>query len=449
LQLNISRVAKTKLTYTTKKLQQERRNMPTIPQFDPPAGLTDFDNIPAQRAGWDEFISCSFQRNIEGIEREVGDGNSQYYNPKVTSTDQPVTSDIRWKGFPLAIAAKHPGNKRAAWTEADQLQTVDGITFRPQDEYLEWLVTKNAQNKITRVTFTCEGPEYWEALAEGYPAEFALPQAQGGLGCTKHTNAQGDQQKLLDFYRTYVSPDVQLDDLLDSDGHYDRWNRWNTKNGIMHLTHPANTLGAEINIAARATILRRTNGQEITNPNTLICCSGYGDRFRASDPHIGDEVNKLARQGYAITLSNPVGLYIDSDSLDTNGWTTPDGTPAKQFWTPVRGAGKMTVRAVFEVPAAKGFTVSDIKIGGVSIEFGGQIAEHITVMLTGIACRKGSFHNPPRDCRHPADCSDQPRPVAVDVAEAAPHPVVEKFAAAGEIAAVRPHLRRRGLPSRR
>lgn len=38
-----------------------------------------------------------------------------------------------------------------------------------QDEYCEWSVTKNDSGKITRVTFTCEGPEYWEYLARTQP----------------------------------------------------------------------------------------------------------------------------------------------------------------------------------------------------------------------------------------------------------------------------------------
>jgi hypothetical protein len=372
--------------------------MPTIPIFDPPAGLTDFDGITHQRAAWDEFMALSFQRNIEDVESEVGAGKCQYYNAKATSTDPPVATDvIRWKGFPLVIAAKHPGNKKAAWTEADKLVTSGGSRFRPQDEYLEWFVTRNAQNKITRVVFACEAPEYWEALAEGYPREFAMPRPQGGLGGTKHTQAQGDKNTLLALYRQLVSPSVQLSDLLDGNGRYNRQNKWNTTDGIVHLSHPANTLGAEINIGAQATILRKKNGQVLTGADDLIRCSGYGVAERASDPHIGAEVNALARAGHAITILNPVGLYIDGPP-STAGWVTPDGTPAVQFWTPVRGAVGMTARAVFEVPSAKGYTVGDIKIGGQAIEFGGQIAEHIDVKLTGIACRPGSFQNAALAC---------------------------------------------------
>jgi hypothetical protein len=375
--------------------------MPTIPRFDPPANLDDFDTIADQRAAWDEFIQLNFRRNIEFVEQEVGAGQCQFYDPKVTATDPPVATDvIRWKGFPLLIAAKHPTNKKAAWQEAEQLITRGGRTFRPQDEYLEWRTIKGPSGKVVRLIFTCEGPEYWEALAEGYPRDFTRPLAQGGLGGTRHTSAAGDKQKLLALYRQLVDPAVQLADLLGTDGHYNRWNRWNTTDGIVHLSQPNNTLGAEINIAAQATILRQRGGQPVTDPPDLTeNCSGFGQGGRASDPHIGDEVNTLARQGFAITLTNPVGLYIDGlpEGIDT--WVTPDGQNAGTFWKAVRGAGGTTVRAVFEVPASAGYTVGDIKIAGRAIEFGGQLAEHINVQLTGIACRKGSFHNTALPCR--------------------------------------------------
>jgi hypothetical protein len=58
----------------------------------------------------------------------------------------------------------------------------------------------------------------------------------------------------------------------------------------------------------------------------------------------------------------------------------------------------MTVRTVFEIPAEEGYTVSDIKIGGTDIEFGGQIAEFIDVKLTGVACREGQFDNQAFGC---------------------------------------------------
>ena len=358
--------------------------MATIAQFDSPGGLDDFDSIPNQRLAWSEFLFNTFQDNIQGVEQSVGAGKSQFYNPRVADTPDPNSQKkIHWRGFPLLIAEKHPGNKTAAWKEADQ-PLADGE--RPQDEYLEWFVEKNAQGKITRVIYTCEGPEYWEAMAHGYPLDYNGPKTAG---------ATGDRQMVLALYRQYVGPDVQPDDLF-RDGQYNRLNKWNTTHGVMHLNQRNNTLGAEINIAAFATILRQVNGQLLTDADELIQCAKYGQPGRASDPHIGADVNELARNGFAITLLNPVGLYIDS--LDTTGWVTPNGKAASQFWKSIRGKLGMTVRAVFEVPAGEGYTVSDIKIGGTNIEFGGQIAEFIDVKLTGVACREGQFDNQAFGC---------------------------------------------------
>ena len=275
--------------------------MATLNQFDPPGQLGDFDV--KGRSAWSEFLNFAFDGNVQEVEKDVGAGRSPFYNPCRTATVEPVaTKVIRWKGFPLLIASKHPGDERAAWAEADRLLAHGE---RPQDEYLEWHVEKKG-NKIVRVTFTCEGPEYWEALAEGYPRGYAGPRTAG---------ATGDKQKLLALYRQHVDPAVQLADLLGPEGHYDALNKWNTTHGAMHLNQHNNTLTAEITIAAQATILRQRNGQVLNDPDALIRCAQYGAPGRASDPHIGAEVNALARQGFAITLQNPVGLYIDG--LDT------------------------------------------------------------------------------------------------------------------------------------
>jgi hypothetical protein len=61
------------------------------------------------------------------------------------------------------------------------------------------------------------------------------------------------------------------------------------------------------------------------------------------------------------------------------------------------------LRGIFEVPAGEtsgghSFTVSDITIGGVKIAFGGQIAKHISIRLTGVAVEKGKINNPSFGC---------------------------------------------------
>jgi hypothetical protein len=344
-----------------------------LTRFDPPADVDDVGADAGLRKRWSDRIARLFQQGVHRTEQTVGAGNSQFYDPMRTDTDDPVaTAVISWPGFPRLLLLKHGPDKRAAFKEGDQL--VGNV--RQQDEYLEWHVRRNAAGKIVRIDFTCEGPEYWDFLADEKPA------------------------RVLELYRQHVSPDVQDAEIFPG-GHYDPLNRWNTTDGAMHLIQPNNTLSAEIFIAADATVLRRKNGQLLTDADALIECAKYGEAGRASDPRIGSKVNELARQGFAITLANPVGLYLERPNSTT--WKKPDGTPVKDYFRVVRGTESAGLRAVYEVPAGETsagqpFVVGDITIGGKKIEFGGQVAEQVTVKLTGIACRQGSFQNAPHGC---------------------------------------------------
>lgn len=101
-----------------------------------------------------------------------------------------------------------------------------------------------------------------------------------------------------------------------------------------------------------------------------------------------------------VTLANPVGLCIDG--LSVGGWTTLDGSDPFSYWQITRGAPKKALRKVYEVPAGKGFVVGDIKISGRPIEFGAQIADFITIRLTGLATRLGKSTVRPVDgCAQP------------------------------------------------
>jgi hypothetical protein len=194
-------------------------------------------------------------------------------------------------------------------------------------------------------------------------------------------------------------------------GAYNPYNRWNSVDGIMHLGQPANSLGAEIKLGADATVLRSpagSDGRRISDPDALICCARYGGPNRCSDPTIGASVNELASLGFAITLRNPVGLYMDD--LDLTGWAGPGGQPVDPGWFRVlRGSPGLIERAVFEVPNRLGFRVSDITIGGVPITVGGQIAEHITVKLVGLVSERSKYSNAPASCECSC-CADAANP---------------------------------------
>lgn len=198
---------------------------------------------------------------------------------------------------------------------------------RQQDEYCEWFAHRDDDGRVVRLTFTSEGPEYWQYLASGTRAFFAADDPRSEI-------VEGDLSLVAELYAEHVDPAVKPDDLVwpydvaifdaranqwflyARAGTYNPFNRWNTTDGAMHLTHPANTLGAEINLAARAAVVRAgADDAPITDQEELICCSGYGDVNRSSDPSIGAGVNGLARNGLSISLADPVGLYIAGINL--------------------------------------------------------------------------------------------------------------------------------------
>ncbi|ONH62304.1 hypothetical protein CcI49_02700 [Frankia sp. CcI49] len=343
--------------------------MTVLKQFDPPGHLTDLDAN--GRAVWSSFISEQFDASAAGRRDHLNDApRARFYNPtRVDTAPDAQTSDISWIAFPRNIKVNSVADVQR-WRRADASRDV-------QDEYCEWSVTRNEQGQITRVDFTCEGPEYWEVLAQLDPA------------------------RVVRLYQEFVSPKVSQGDLFDASGNYVRRNPWNTGTvqGAMHLVQGANTLSAEIELAAAATIVRVVNDTELTSEQELIKCSQYGDATRNSDPHIGGVVNGLARLDADITLANPVGLYFDD--LSTAGWESPDGSDPKRFWTYTRGEEGHPVRAAFEVPASENFTVSDIRVGGQPIRFGAQIADFISIRLTGVACRIGKSRVAPMPCVAP------------------------------------------------
>jgi hypothetical protein len=354
-----------------------------LPRFDPPAFLNDFND--AQKAAWSTFIS-------DRLDAEIAAAPGQhFYNPTKKDTANDLqTLEISWTAFPRIVEINAPSD-RVRWQTADGSRNV-------QDEYCEWSVTRDPAppHKITRVTFTCEGPEYWNFLARTNPT------------------------KVLSLYQQLISPQVKKQDLFLANGQYRPQNKWNnsTTRGAMHLIQGANTLGAELNIAVQSSIIRQINGTVLTGEHELIDCGQYGDPERHSDPHIGAQINALARQQDDITIANPVALYIKE--LATGGWSTPDGSDPKQYWTIVRGDANHAVRAVYEVPPAKGFTVSDITINGVPIDFGAQIADFITIKIIGQACRLGQNQTPPvTQC-----VGETPFAAVAHVEEALAHPAV-------------------------
>lgn len=326
----------------------------------------------------------------------------QFYNPAKFDPGSPsVDQAIAWNAFPKEFVRKY-GRERAL-READTLwplscyspnlkgPSLERTFYRPLNEYCEWhLVRDPDTNKIRKATFSSEPPEYWRAL---YGGTYNFDGSQYTFS--------GSPKRVLELYQELVSSEVRAEDLIAQEdigpangelmvrkGEYNPFNKWNTTHGIMHLCSPPNSLLAEIQLGADATVIRINNrGRILVEPDALICCGAYGGPDRNSDPTIGATVNALARLGAYVTLRNPVGLYMDH--IDLAGWSAPDGVDLAACVRIVRGSPGLIERLVVEVPLSSGYAVSDLKIGGVPILYGGQIAECITVKLVGTAVLAG------------------------------------------------------------
>lgn len=328
--------------------------MPKLSRFSTPAHLPD-----KNPDAWSARVTKIFAPYVKG-------SLPQFYDPTQNNTP-PATPEpmLSWAAFPAALRAQVP-SQLERWKLADKDRTL-------QDEYCEWSVERNSAGKIKRITFTTEVPEYWEHLLETNP------------------------KRLVELYRKLVDPRVKLADLRRPNGSYKRENRWNTsKPGrIAHLMQGNNTLGAAVDLVARATVLRVKNGQPVTNQQELVICAGLGNPLRNSDPQIASAVNIAAGQGNEITLADPPGLHLGRPL--TAGMVTPDGADAARFWRIERGNAEHTLRARFEVPAQKKYVVGDIKIGGRPIQFGGQVADRVQVWIKAVV-KKGTHKPKPKPC---------------------------------------------------
>jgi hypothetical protein len=291
------------------------------------------------------------------------DEQPQFYDP--TRKDTPAGAPrpaVLWPAFPGRLAALAA---RERWRLADGSRN-------EQDEYCEWAVTRNAQRKITRVTFTTEVPEFYEHLFEEAPDD------------------------LVRLYRRLVDPAVKLADLRAPGGGYRRDNKWNRGARLAHLRQGSNTLGAAVDLVARATVQRvDANGDRVTNQQALVRCAGLGEPLRNSDPQIASAVNVAAGDGAEIAFASPPGLHLGTPL--TAGMVTPDGADAARFWKVERGEAGRAVRARFEVPRSRGYVVGDIEIGGRPIEFGAQVADRVPVQVRVIV-KPGSHKPKPKRC---------------------------------------------------
>ncbi|HEY0142396.1 MAG TPA: hypothetical protein VGF48_15970 [Thermoanaerobaculia bacterium] len=338
-----------------------------------PAPEIGVDRVPIPWNGFPRSISAWFNADSDADGLDAALKTSEILRPLTIVITPRGARTVSWRpGLPLLRAVRNG----AAAEEIVPLH-------RQQDEYCEWHVDRDAKG-IQRISFTAEGPEYWREIA------------------------RFDRDLLLASYKRLISAEVVMEDLfwqhpvaaqdqsnnfhlVIRKGDYNPYNKWNTTHGVMHLTHPANTLGAEINLAADATVIYPSVAEQPadTLPTRLICCAQYGGENRSSDPLIGNGVNGAARKGLPVTLANPVGLYIGT--IDIDNLLDPDGNPIgdQVLSTPRKSAdGEMILRAEIKAPDNATFTLDQCTLGGRELTTGGVIARKITMRLFGLVKKK-------------------------------------------------------------
>ncbi|MEA5260666.1 hypothetical protein VB264_22905 [Arcicella aquatica] len=386
-------------------------------QFRTPADIQDFSDNPAKQEAMNQLWSA----NLDGFTQQGMLSNpwntintpstTNYYNP-VQNNPSSDTASVQWSAFPGRLAYNYPTATQASLNQmadtgvmpapisdnpcGDTGNSVPYFPYGPrgwQDEYCEWAVTRNAAGKITRIDFTCENPEYWNSL-------WLI-----------------DPNKVLALYQSILGkPQITLADLsvpnitdpITQGPVYNPLNIWNsgpvssaTQGGAIHLTSTPNTLQTEIGLATAATVQRINADGSTSWPssqyNALLCDAQYGQKHRNSDPNIGGTVNSFVTLGNVVTLADPPGLYIQMPNFAGNNYEAPNGDDPAAFWTIVRGSetldsqdgtqlpGNFILHAVYEVPANKGYTVSDITINGSPIEWGSQVAATFKMQIVASA----------------------------------------------------------------
>ncbi|KAE8355651.1 hypothetical protein BDV28DRAFT_155258 [Aspergillus coremiiformis] len=380
-----------------------------LSRHDPPGNLSDLND--SNKAKWStDYISYWMRGEINADPHVVSKGRTklaQFFDGTQTPFNQNDPPQVvEWNAFPKLIKSSYPGEP-LHWQMAD-------LSRVAQDEYLEWSVSRGARKytgDIHSVTFTCEGPEYWQFLASCQKADF--------LNLMKHLNSG--------FSEDMDDSDFFLKDQVTGNKVYNPANTWNmlSKTGtIAHLIQPNNTLSAEIDILAQATVIRKNQaGQIITDSDELIKCSKYGNPGRNSDPTIGSTINSFARAGATLTVAEPVALYIrrfDTSPFVFDINSTSDNTPPKSedlkpidkpeevfHWQRGDISKKKGLRIKIEVPQGrKGkhgqqLLVSNIydKEKQVHIRYGAQFADYFTIGVS--AAGKAGKPATAQDCYKP------------------------------------------------
>jgi hypothetical protein len=256
-----------------------------------------------------------------------------------------VKETVSWLAFPRS--------------QSGTAAQIDAERFSRQDEYVEWNVTVEAE-RVRRIVFTTEFPEYYEALAEvdvnALRSEIAA--VTGGQVANEDLFGVG-------FDPNSATSAARAAQFLE----HSRANRWNNgENDILFLTHPSSTLGALFNLVTECAVPKPTVA------SNAVCglVSGACVSSRNSDPAVCNRVQQLVRAQLGLTIDDPAGVRIlhlqgiwklAGRQIDINDMASSEGA-----WQIVRNGR----RAILKVS-------DDLTIGDDPITSGTQVAAKLIV----------------------------------------------------------------------
>jgi len=204
---------------------------------------------------------------------------------ELSGRTKPVVTLVSWLAFPKSVSASH--------------QEIDGNRFRFQDEYVEWRVEKRNDGKITRVTFTTEFFEHYEALAR-----VGLQALVKGI----RRLIPGANPTIRDVFGPNFNPSTATPEAragrLRTNAQDNPWN--NGEKGILFLTQPANTMGALFNLVGACALPRL----DLQPADVCANVAGACVPDRNSDPVVCQSAQNLARSENGLSLKDPVGVRM-------------------------------------------------------------------------------------------------------------------------------------------
>jgi hypothetical protein len=269
-----------------------------------------------------------------------------------------VFPSVEWFAFPLTALATD--------------EQIDAARFSSQDEYVEWRVERGG-GPPTRVTFTTEFPEYFEAFA--------------AIGVDALVDAirdvvPGAAPSIADLFGPAfdpTGPDAMVRaEVFRANLRNNPWN--NGARGILCLTQGANTLGALFNLVTECGIPKTQGSPQ----DTCSFVGGACGPGRSSDPNVCATAQQAVRDNFGFSLTDPAGVRIvalegswavGNTALDIN-----DATQNQAIWTVSRNRrrGVLTV-------------VPGLRLDGHPIVTGAQVSRKLRVAANLIAAPDGTL----------------------------------------------------------